>query len=518
MTHFARSSIIIAVFFGLDKVAGFVRALIINNQFGLSYELDVFNAANNIPDLLSSLISGGALLVAFIPVLSEYLETRGRGEAWELFSRILNLAFIVTASIAAIAALLAPWLVEGLIAPNFPPEQIALTVQLMRLDLIAIMVFSISGLVMAGLYANQHFILPASAPILYNVGQIFGAVVLSPQTPYQLGPISLPAYGMGIHGLVYGVILGALLHLGIQIPGLMRYKFSWKASIDLKDAGVRQVLRLMGPRVATVFFITMFFIVRDNLASGLGEGAVTALNLGWFIMQVPETMLGTAIAIAILPTISEIFARGELVQFRDTIQGAVKVLLALTIPAAALLAVGLQPIVSAAFPAYSAEEAMLVTAVTRIYLFGLAGHALLEIGSRSFYAQKNALVPLIAAAINAAAYVVAAIWLAGRLGIEGIALANSLAFTAEALALLWLLNRAYPGLLQVRKTLVRVAMGTASGAGAAYLGMRLLPLPEITSTISAMLLGLAAALPFIWKEISVLFKLGEQAPAVKNSV
>ncbi|MDH3943340.1 MAG: murein biosynthesis integral membrane protein MurJ [Anaerolineae bacterium] len=518
MTHFARSSIIIAVFFGIDKVAGFVRALIINNQFGLSYELDVFNAANNIPDLLSSLISGGALLVAFIPVLSEYLEKRGRSEAWDLFSRVLNLAFMVTAAIAVVAALFAPWLVSRVIAPNFPPEQIALTIQLMRLDLIAIMVFSISGLVMAGLYANQHFILPASAPILYNVGQIFGAVVLSPDTPYSFGPLTLPAMGLGIHGLVYGVIIGALLHLGIQIPGLIRYKFKWKPVLGLRTPGVRQVLRLMGPRVATVFFITLFFIVRDNLASGMGEGAVTALNLGWFIMQVPETMLGTAIAIALLPTISEIFARGELDHFRDTVQGAVQVLLALTIPAAVLLAVGLPPLVTTAFPAYSPEEVSMVVAVTRIYLLGLAGHALLEIGSRSFYAQKNAIVPLIAAGINAAGYVMVAVMLARSLGIEGIALANSIAFSIEALALLWLLNRAYPGLLKVRATLVRVLLGASAGALVTFGVMRFVPLPDVFAAAGGMLLGLAVAIPFIWTEIKTLLKMGSKAQPQENSL
>src|SRR3972149_1283021 len=168
MTHFARSTLIIAFFFGIDKVLAFGRQLIVNNQFGLSYELDVFNAANNIPDLLSALISGGALGVALIPVLSEYMELRGRQEAWELFTRILNLAFIVTGVIAVFIALFAPWLINNVIAPGFPAEQRALAAELMRLDLLAILVFSISGLALAGLQATQEFILPASAPVAFN--------------------------------------------------------------------------------------------------------------------------------------------------------------------------------------------------------------------------------------------------------------------------------------------------------------------------------------------------------------
>src|SRR3989337_1128930 len=218
LSHFARSTLLIAFFFGIDKLLAFVRQLLVNNQFGLGYELDVFNAANNIPDLLSALISGGALGVALIPVLSEYMEKRGRSASWDLFVRILNFAFIATGLLAALIALLAPWLIDTLIAPGFPPEQKALSVELMRLDLIAILVFSISGLAMAGLQANQHFLLPALAPALYNIGQIFGALVLSPQSGYQVGGFTLPHFSLGIHGLVYGVIIGSLLHLGIQIP------------------------------------------------------------------------------------------------------------------------------------------------------------------------------------------------------------------------------------------------------------------------------------------------------------
>ena len=400
MKHVARSSLIIAVFFGIDKVLGFIRQVLIARQFGLSYEIDVFNAANNIPDLLSALISGGALGVALIPVLSEYLDQRGRSDAWDLFSRILNLAFLVTAAISLVIILLADPIVRNLIAPGFPEAQKALTVELMRLDLIAILIFSISGLAMAGLQANQHFLLPALAPGLYNIGQIFGIAILAPEQGISLGPLQLPAFGLGIHGLVYGVILGAFLHLGIQIPGLLRFGFRWTPAINLKNPGVRQVLSLLGPRIATMFFLQVFFIARDNLASRLGEGAVTALNYGWFIMQVPETLIGSALAIAILPTLSEYYARRQMDQFRQTIHNAVRTLLALTIPTAALLSVALRPLVSGLF-GFDAAGVELVVWATRGYLLGLAGHALLETAARSFYAQQNARTPLFAAALNA---------------------------------------------------------------------------------------------------------------------
>ncbi|RMF48610.1 MAG: murein biosynthesis integral membrane protein MurJ, partial [Anaerolineae bacterium] len=194
MSRLFRNSLIVAVFFGLDKILALGRQILVARQFGLSYQMDAFNAANNIPDLLSALISGGALGVALIPVLSEYLETRGRADAWRVFSYVLNLAFLVTGGLSILLALFARPLIAHIIAPGFPADQQALAVSLMRLDLLAILVFSISGLVMAGLQANQHFILPAIAPAMYNGGQIFGILVLAPR--------------FGIYGLVYGVILG----------------------------------------------------------------------------------------------------------------------------------------------------------------------------------------------------------------------------------------------------------------------------------------------------------------------
>ena len=511
MKHIARSSLIIAIFFGLDKILAFGRAVIINNQFGLSYELDVFNAANNIPDLLSALISGGALGVALIPVLSEYLEKRGRPDAWELFTRILNLAFLATASIAVLIAFFAPWLMDNVIAPGFPAEQRVLAAELMRLDLFAILIFSISGLAMAGLQANQHFILPALAPALYNIGPIFGAVVLAPSSSYSFGSITFPNYGFGVHGLVYGVILGALLHLGIQIPGLLRYGFRWRPIIGLRRPGVQHVLTLLGPRVLTMFFIQLFFITRDNLASRLGEGAVTALNLGWFIMQVPETLLGTAVAIALLPSISELFSRGEREAFRRTINGTIRTILALTIPSAVLLGVGLRPLVTAAFPAFGIQGVEMVVSATRVFLIGLAGHALLEIAARSFYAQQNARVPLYAAALNSAVYILLAIFLSSRLGHVGIALANTVAFTLEALVLLWLLNRSYPGLLDVGNTLSRVGVVSLLTGSGLYALLRWAAISPLYISLGGMLFGLGVTALFIRPELRLFAQIGERA-------
>jgi putative peptidoglycan lipid II flippase len=106
------------------------------------------------------------------------------------------------------------------VAPGFGLEQQTLVVELMRLNLIATLIFSISGLVMAGLQANQHFAPAGDGALFYNTGQIFGAVILAPAEGFVIGGVTLPAFGLGIHGLVYGVIIGAVLHLGSRCRAL----------------------------------------------------------------------------------------------------------------------------------------------------------------------------------------------------------------------------------------------------------------------------------------------------------
>ncbi len=292
LSFLTQTSLLLATFFALDKALAFVKSMLFNKIVGLE-GMGIFGAANNIPDYLSALLSGGALGMAFIPVLTEYLDRQGRREAWDLFSRIINLAFIVTGTASVVIILLSGPLVHYIIAPGFTPDKQVLTASLMRLDLVAILLFSISGLVMSGLQANKHFLLPAMAPVLYNLGQIFGVTVLSPTVGLHLGPVTLPAFGLGLYGMVYGVIIGAALHLLIQVPGLIRYKFRWSPALGLKSAGVQRVLLLLGPRVLTMACIQAYFVARDNLSSWFGTTGVGALNLGWTIEQVPETIIGS---------------------------------------------------------------------------------------------------------------------------------------------------------------------------------------------------------------------------------
>src|SRR5690349_18274051 len=200
LSKLTRNSLIVAGLFLLDKVLAFFFTTISINLYGDELHLlDTYNSANNIPDVLFALISGGSLAMAFIPLLTQYLTLKDSRAAWDLFSRVANVAFVVTGLIALVVSVFAEPLARLVIAPGFTQEQLSLLVELMLLNLIGTMIFTVSGLVAASLHANQHFILPALAPTMYNVGRVLGGLFLAER--------------YGIHGLVYGVILGAALHL-----------------------------------------------------------------------------------------------------------------------------------------------------------------------------------------------------------------------------------------------------------------------------------------------------------------
>lgn len=495
MSALFKSSLLLTIFFGLNKLVALIRQVIIGRQFGLSSNLDAFNVANNVPDLLVALISGGALALAFVPVLSEYIKKTGNESAWKLFSQVANLVFLVTAILSILVAAFAPNLVsfELGIAPGFSIAQQAMVVDLMRLSLLSTLIFSISGLVMSSLHAHKHFFLPALSPILYNLGIIFGAVFLAPT--------------FGVYGLGYGVVIGSIFHLLIQIPALLKFNFHYFPILNLKDKGLIKVISLMGPRILTVLFIQIIFLARDNLASRLPEGTVSALTYGYFIMQVPETLIGTAIATALLPTLSELITDKKLAEFSSVLNKTIKILAATTIFITVILSLCLEPLVENIFGLAGAQKDLL-TWTSRAYLAGLLSQCLLEVIASSFYAKQNALIPLTATFIRTVIFLVLAVLTFATFGAFGLALMDSITVTIEVLILVYYLHKSLPNILNsLFKSSLRFGSGLIISVVVVLAVLYLAPLPGLLKTILALILSTIIYLPFIKKELALLLKL-----------
>jgi putative peptidoglycan lipid II flippase len=423
------AALVVMLFFVLSRVLGLLREVIVGAQFGTTAEYDAYLAAFRIPDLLFQLVAGGALASAFIPTFSTYWVKSERQEAWLLFSRVLNLITLLLVVLAALAALVAEPLVRQVLAPGFTPAQDALTASLMRWMLISTVVFGASGLIMGALNATQHFAAPAAAPVVYNLAIIGGALFLAPT--------------MGVYGLAVGVVVGALGHLLVQLPSLVRQGVHYRFTVSFVDPGVREVARLMGPRVLGLLFVQLQFVINTILASRLAPGSLSALNYAWLIMLLPQGVIAQSLATTVFPTLSAQIAAGQREAFRRTFNQMLRVVLFLSIPAALLMLPLREAIVSDLLQRgqFDAESTGLVAFALQFYLIGLVAHSALEIVVRAFYAVHDTMTPVTVGVVAMSLNIGLSLLLVGPLSFGGLALANSLATTLELVVLVWLLKR-----------------------------------------------------------------------------
>ena len=455
----ARAAGLVSVLFAVSRLLGLVREMVIGAQFGTSGTLDAYLAAFRLPDMIFYLVAGGALGSAFIPTFSATLVREDDPRhlaAWRLASSVGNLLLLVSTVLAIVAALFALPLVETLIAPGFAPEQQVLTAQLMRIMLLAPIIFGLSGIIMGILNSFQHFLSPALAPVLYNLAIILAAWFLVP--------------ALGVRGLAIGVIAGALAHLLVQVPALLRRKPLYFPTLGLSNPDVREVTRLMGPRVLGLAAVQINFLISANLASRLAPGSLSALNYGWLMMLLPQGIVAQGIATAIFPTLSALSARGQIDQLRTTLNGALRALLWLTLPAAAGLLLLRVPLIQLLLQRgeFTAQSTAMTAYALAFFAFGLMAHSLLEVVTRGFYALHDTKTPV---AIGIGAMVLNlgfSLLLIRPLSYGGLALANTLATTIETLTLLWLIRPRLGGLggRRLVGTLMRSLAATLAMAAA----------------------------------------------------
>ena len=407
----ARAATLVVAFFLLSRVAGLAREMIIGARFGTGAELDAYLAAFRVPDLLFQLVAGGALGSAFIPVFTGCLSRRDLAGAWRVFSAVVNLILILLTLLAALAAAFAPWLVRTLLAPGFTPAQQALTVSLMRWMLVSTVIFGVSGILMGVLNSFQHFLLPALAPILYNLSIIAAAWFLAP--------------ALGVHGLVIGVVVGAALHLDVQLFGLWRHNVRYQPTLGLRDPAVREVGHLMAPRVLGLAAVQINFWVNTLLASSLAPGSLSALNYAWMLMLLPQGIVAQGVATAAFPTFAALEAQGRRVELRGALSDTLRGVLFLAIPAATGLFVWRVPLIRLLLERgeFTLRSTELTAVALAFYAFGLIGHSAVEILARAFYALHDTRTPVVAGIGAMAGNVLLSLWLREPLGHAGLALA-----------------------------------------------------------------------------------------------
>ena len=423
--HLVRSSFLVFFIFGLDKITGFVKLLVTTRLFGTGPEMDAFATANQLPELLLALLAAGALSAAFIPVYSGYLsQARGR-EASSLASTVFTLTMLVMGAGCLLAIAAAPWLIRVLLAPHFPAETQQLSAQMMRIFLLAALLISVSGVFGSLLHSHQHFLTPALGRVLIDSGQIVGLFALVPL--------------WGVYGMAWGSVLGALLTVLVQIPALARRRISLRLQIDLRLQGVREVIRLMGPRIVTLGAFQAVDLVFIRLASPLPAGSIAAFYYAMLAMlSMPKSLFAAAVSQVIFPTMAEQHNTGDGRQLRLTVTQGLRATWLLLLPAAVgLLALG-RPAVSFLFErgAFGPESSALVFLLMAIFSLRLLGEASYDVLALTFFARHNTHVPMWATLGWMIVNLGLSLLLVGPFGIAGLAWATSIAAVALGSAML----------------------------------------------------------------------------------
>lgn len=375
------ASLVLGITFAISAILGFLRSRFLYAEFFKCCvaQLDVYNAAFRIPDLIFKLLVTGALSASFIPVFSSYLH-KDQNKAYQIASSVISILSIIFI-IASIIVLIFTRSLTQLIAAGFTPEQLDLMVNLTRILLIAQVFFLISNFLTAILQVNQVFIIPSLSPIIYNLSIIISIFVLAPI--------------FGIYGVVYGAVIGAFFHLLIQIPAVKNSGFKYSFNINYHLSGVKEVFRLMAPRSLSLGLgeientVTLFF------ASSLPIGSLSLLNLAMQLMYLPSRIFGTTVGQASLPILSKNIAKNELEDFRQTVSNILLQSLFVALPITVLIVVERLPIVRLLFGSQNFPwSATLTTARILAFLTpAIICQSIIQILIRSFYALHNTKTP-----------------------------------------------------------------------------------------------------------------------------
>ncbi len=289
--------------FLFSQLTGLIAKVMIGAAFPAGFDLDAFYVANQPSESLLTIIAGGILVSSFIPIFVKFLVKDDRHSAWQLASATANLILIIMTSLAALEAIFARPIVQYLLGSGFSSEKQALTVELLRIQAISVVFFGLSGLLVGILNSHQKFLMSALSPAMYNLGQIFGIIFLAPS--------------MGVYGLAWGVVIGSLFSLLVQVPPLLRLKGRYSFSLGLHNSSVGEVFRLMAPRMFGAAAVQLMVWVNTLLASNMPDGSVYSLRLGFSLMMIAWAIVAQSIATAVMPTFSAQFANGRLDEIRS---------------------------------------------------------------------------------------------------------------------------------------------------------------------------------------------------------
>ncbi len=418
-----------------SRILGVLRDRILAGQFGAGEMLDIYYAAFRIPDLMYNLLVLGALSAGFIPVFIAYQKKSKQCE-WQLAAGVLNILVLALLAVAALLCLAAPWIVP-LVVPGFDAEAQAMTVTMTRIMFASPVLLGISAIWGGILQSSKRFFVYSLAPIMYNIGIMIGAIYFT--------------QWWGMYGLAWGVVLGAGLHMLIQLPTVLQLGFRYQLLFPLRHPGVRQIIKLMVPQTLGLALSQVNLLVMNIIASMLAVGSIAVFHFANNLQHFPLGVFGLSFAIAAFPTLSAHAAQDDRADFIRSFSSTARQILFFIIPLSALFIVLRAQITRVVLGAglFDWADTILTADTLALFCLSLFAQALIPLLARSFYALQNTVIPFLSGLVAAIANVLFALYFSanhftiGTLdihGVTGLAFAFSLSSILNMI-ILWVALR-----------------------------------------------------------------------------
>ncbi|MFA5154858.1 MAG: murein biosynthesis integral membrane protein MurJ [Patescibacteria group bacterium] len=461
-----------------SRFLGVIRDRILAGQFGASQTLDIYYAAFRVPDLVYNLVVLGALSSGFIPIFTSLVKDfsasrsepdQGAGRpnqaAWELANNVLNYLFLGLSILALLGIVFADGLMH-LITPGFALAEQAATAALTRIMFLSPLFLGISGILGGILQSFKRFVVYSLAPVFYNLGIIVGAVLFVPW--------------FGVYGLAWGVVLGAFLHMAIQIPAVRHLGFRYRFQIRRRDPATRQIGQMMVPRTLSLAISQINLVVVTAIASSLAGGSLAVFNFANNLQSFPIGIFGISFAIAAFPSLAAAaFNKDELTaHFSQSFRQILFFIIPSTVLIIALRAQIIRVVLGTG--SFDWQDTILTMNTLGLFALSLFAQATIPLLVRVFYARHNSATPFYIGLFTVAVNTALAIWLAPRFGVAGLALAYSIDNILNFL-LLWIWLSIKVGNLDlgnIIRSVLKFTLSAVAAGGAAQI-MKVLIWPYI---------------------------------------
>ena len=455
-----KASTIMAVSNIVASVVGFARNIIISSIFGMGMENDAYISAFTIPDFIYTILVGGALSTAFIPIFSVYIATGEKEKGLRMGNTVLNLVAILAMLFCLLGEIFTPWLVNTFM--QFKGEAFDMTVKLTRIMFFQCFFMCLTGVCMGIMQSYKNFVPSALGSIYYNISIVGFGVLLS------------QVFGLGIAGFSISVVIGAVANLAAHIRPMHKVGFRYQPVIDMKQEGIRKFFRMLGPVLLGLSVNHINLLVNQYFASGLGDSTVSSMRNAQSISQLPVLIFGATISLSIFPTMSEHYATGKKEEYKNDFSLSFRSVFFLTIPAVLGIVALRTPLIRAMYlqGEFKVSDIAVMAGFMLVYSIGTIGYSEQLVLNRAFYSVQDTKTPMlinvVCLLLNAfLSFVFVRIWDA-----NGLALAYSVAGIASMALLSFYLKRKV-GSLAGREILIS-SVKTLIASGAMFLVLFLL--------------------------------------------